>query len=130
MNISNEIIKILDDLGERFGIAVDWSNKNIIPYLEELCDRFINWQITTSVVWSVLGIVALIFGVISVIRIWKRKDSYRYFGDPDEGITWLFIGALALVVLGIIVIMVQCFDICRCLYMPELEIYNYIQWRS
>lgn len=31
--MSQEIINVLDNLGEKFGIAIDWSNENILPYL-------------------------------------------------------------------------------------------------
>lgn len=34
--MSEEIIKVIDELGKRFGIVIDWSNQNIIPYLQEL----------------------------------------------------------------------------------------------
>ena len=37
--MSEEIIKILDDLGRRFGILIDWSSKNILPYLQDLIPR-------------------------------------------------------------------------------------------
>ena len=31
--MSDEIIKLLDDLGQRFGIAIDWSSENMMPYI-------------------------------------------------------------------------------------------------
>lgn len=31
--MSDEIIKILDDLGQRFGVVIDWSSENVMPYL-------------------------------------------------------------------------------------------------
>lgn len=36
--MSNEIIKVLDDLSERLGIAIDWSSQNVMPYLQDLMD--------------------------------------------------------------------------------------------
>ena len=54
--MSDEIIKILDDLGQRFGIAIDWSAQNVMPYLKDLMSRFINYEMITSVVWMVVFI--------------------------------------------------------------------------
>ena len=54
MNFSDEVIKILNYLGEKFGIAIDWTNDNALPYLQELCDKFIKWEICTSTAWIVL----------------------------------------------------------------------------
>ena len=119
MKFSNEIIKILDDLGKRIGFAIDWSNKNVMPYLEELMRRFITWEIATSIIWIVLGVVMTSLGGALARHIWKNRDSYDYFGDPDEGITWLFILCLVLLVAGIPVVITQCFDICRAVYLPE-----------
>ena len=52
--MSEEVIKILDDLCKRFGIAIDWSSENIVPYLEQLCKKYINYEIVTSVIWIIL----------------------------------------------------------------------------
>lgn len=126
MKFSNEIIKILDDLGKRIGFAIDWSNKNVMPYLEELMRRFITWEIATSIIWIILGVVMTSLGGVFARYIWKNRDSYDYFGDPDEGITWLFILCSALLVAGIPVVITQCLDICRAVYLPEMTIYQYI----
>lgn len=29
--MSENIIKVLDELGKRFGIAIDWSSENVTP---------------------------------------------------------------------------------------------------
>lgn len=37
--MSEEIIKILDHIGSKFGVAIDWTDKNVMPYLQELADK-------------------------------------------------------------------------------------------
>ena len=32
--MSNEIIKVLDALSDKLGIAVDWTSENVLPYLQ------------------------------------------------------------------------------------------------
>lgn len=39
--ISDEIIKVLDDLCERFGIVIDWASENVVPQLTVLCEKLI-----------------------------------------------------------------------------------------
>ena len=46
---SDEIIKILDALCEKFGMAIDWTTENITPYLENLAGRIISFEISTSI---------------------------------------------------------------------------------
>ena len=47
--MSEEIIKALDDLGDRFGIAIDWTSENVLPYLQNLMDRFITYNIAMNI---------------------------------------------------------------------------------
>lgn len=122
MNVSEQIINVLDNLCQKFGIAIDWSAENVLPYLKELCGRFINWEIATSIAWIIIAIVMLIVGIISVRHIWKRKDKYPYF-------TWGFIGSISFVVIGVIVILTQCFDIIEAKCLPEKTIYDFISYQ-
>lgn len=48
--MSDEIIKILNALAEKFGIMVDWSQQNIQPYLQDLMYRVIQYNLATSVI--------------------------------------------------------------------------------
>jgi len=32
MEVSDQIIKVLDNLGQKFGVAVDWTQSNIMRY--------------------------------------------------------------------------------------------------
>ena len=41
MSFSSEIITLIDELAARFGIIIDWSAENIMPYLTDLGTRFI-----------------------------------------------------------------------------------------
>ena len=50
----DEIIKVLNDLSERLGIAVDWTSQNVLPYLQELCDKYISYEIWTSIVYILI----------------------------------------------------------------------------
>lgn len=34
--MSEDIIKVLDNLAQKFGIAIDWTSQNAMPYLEDL----------------------------------------------------------------------------------------------
>jgi len=47
--MANEIIKVLDNLGEKFGIAIDWSSANVVPYLQDLMTRIVKYETYTSI---------------------------------------------------------------------------------
>ena len=54
--MSEEVIKILDALAEKFGLAIDWTSANVLPYLQQLCDKCVMYEIVTSVIWILPGI--------------------------------------------------------------------------
>ena len=64
MTVSSQIIEVLNDLCMKFGIAIDWSAKNVGPYAQELAAKFISWEIATSWMWIVVGVVITIVGFI------------------------------------------------------------------
>lgn len=35
MTLSSEIINVLEFVGDKFGIAIDWTQANVMPYLQE-----------------------------------------------------------------------------------------------
>ena len=61
--MSEEIIKVLDELGKRFGIVIDWSNQNIMPYLQELLKSFIKMELNL-----ILMVLAYFQDVLFLIR--------------------------------------------------------------
>ena len=57
--VSDQIIKVLDNLCEKFGLAIDWSSKNIQPYLEELMAKAVNYKfsIATMIFSNIITII-------------------------------------------------------------------------
>ena len=125
--MSEEIIKVLDELGKRFGIVIDWSNQNIIPYLQELLKRFICYRNITACVWIILSIAMTISGVVMIrsLNRWRKSDDY---GDYDDdmlvGLGYIF--SVFIVALGIGLIIGNMFEIIKNVCMPEMVIYEYI----
>lgn len=117
--MSDEIIKILDDLAKRFGIAIDWSSKNVVPYLKELFGKFINYELYTSIVWILLGIIAIILGIFLIKNATKLDDVDGMFFIIGFGIFISFIG------LGII--FAQIYDIIACMTFPEKILFDAIE---
>lgn len=74
MDFSTQFIKILDELGKRFGVMVDWSNKNVLPYAKDLGNRLVQYEIATSwitIVIMILLIIACLSLLYMDIKHWE-----------------------------------------------------------
>ena len=117
MEISEQVITIFDDIGERLGVAIDWSQKDLLPYLQELFGRYIDFEIATSIFWIVVTFAATaILAVISFVLFKKLDLSY-----DDAMIFLVTIVAFAILffVIFIVVLMIQAIDIITCITFPE-----------
>ena len=121
--MSEEIIKVLDALAEKFGLAVDWTSANVIPYLEQLCDKYVNYEIATSVVWIMLGLLFFIVGIICYKIVYKHKDwgvtYYETISDDYFGRVLIYFGVILIFVVASLMVITQIFDIVTCFTFPE-----------
>ena len=118
--MSEEVIKILDVLAEKFGLVIDWTSANVLPYLQQLCGKYVTYEIATSVVWILIGVCLLFVGkyVIGKAKYcWEQYEEDQYYYDFGA----ILLGVLAgcIIVGGIIVILCQTFDIVTCITFPE-----------
>ena len=127
--MSEEIIKILDDLGRRFGIAIDWSSENVMPYLQDLMSRYVNYEVMTSVVWIVVSLVAIIgcsIGISAINKYANKVLEEHPYSDWDVG-KWLII-LFFIITIGCFAICIICqtLDIITCYTIPEKMIFKYL----
>ena len=128
--MSEEIIKVLDDLGNRFGIAIDWSNQNVIPYLQELMQRFIsmrNVQAIIQIVICFVIITALTILIIRSVKFLNRQDKNSCEYDDLECLHRLLEIVLAVfIILAFTVAICNIFGLIQNVYTPEITIIEYI----
>lgn len=79
--MSNEIIKVLDAICDKFGLAIDWTSQNVMPYVEQLCEHIVQYELVSSLIYTVLSLVILIVGTVLCIRMFKKifKSSLYEF---------------------------------------------------
>ena len=129
--MSEEIIKVIDELGKRFGIVIDWSNQNIIPYLQELLKRFICYQNITACVWIIVSIAMTISGFVMIkfLNKWIKSENYDsdYYVDDELLTIVVYICSIFMIVLGIGLIIGNILGIAKNICMPEMVVYEYIK---
>lgn len=118
MNVSEEIIKVLDYISEKFGMAMDWTSDNIMPYFTELCDKIVKYEICTSIIWLIIFSVAIALCIIYARKCIKLADEY----EAVDILAIVLIIAAAAFSIGFLV---QIFDIVKCGIFPEKYLMEY-----
>lgn len=138
MSVSEEIIKVLDDLGNRLGIAIDWTKDNVVPYVQDLTTRYAQMQITLNIiaacVYLIIGATAGVV-IVNIIRQWAKRNLKSMFIKSDSKCYDLISdgapniqGIIALSALGIAFLVAAiglpvCVDsIVKWICIPELQI--------
>lgn len=108
--MSNEIIKVLDTICDKFGLAIDWTSQNVTPYVEQLCEHIVRYELSSSILYILIAILAIVLA----IGIYK--------GDED------YVGFSAIIcIVAFIVICKQLFDILAATTFPEKILIEFMQ---
>lgn len=124
--MSDEIIKVLDDLSQRFGIALDWTSANVLPYLQVLTQKYVNYKLAMSILELIVGI--LLFAVAAkMIKAAKSQHRKVAEGEVDyssedfcvfTGIACCA-GVAFAIFIGVILVANALGDIITCVTFPE-----------
>ena len=127
MTVSEQIIQVLDNLGEKFGLALDWSSENILPYASELMNKAVSYKL-----WMNIGTLAFIgIGMIISWTIFFKTIKNKDFdwSDSKTGLI-AFVSIIVAAVFSMIFIFcaIYCIPIIiTCLIFPEKIIFDMVQ---
>lgn len=130
MEISKEVIAILDYLGAKFGVSIDWTSQNVMPYVQELAKRYIKYDIASSALFTA------IFLLIDIAIIAISVKAFQYNNKKYEGDKWNWdieervIHVVVTVFIMIIPTVLICFGIdsvLRDIFIPELRLYELLK---
>lgn len=120
--VSNQIIEVLDALCEKFGFAIDWTGQNVLPYMQELMSKAVNYELGTSVMWIVIIVLPTI--IACKMLIWSKNQFFHE--DEEVGMFFWAFSFVGLLVCAIVFVC-QVLDIITCLTFPEKIIFSIIQ---
>lgn len=130
MSFSNELITVLDYLAQKLGIVIDWTSDSVMPYLKDLCSRFIEYEILNSFMTVGTWAVFLLFftcWLIPTHLIAKNRFEWDWdhFTCVVAAVAW--IGFVICLIGTIASAAIEGFYIVECYKMPEKVIIDYIQ---
>ena len=134
MEISEQVIKVLDAVCDKFGIAIDWTSNNVIPYIQQLGNKIITYDICNSIMWLVIGsIVPLTIAILikkflnqKKLEAKERMNDYYTDGSLDEGGWCCYAMIIILIIIAIILTASNIQDIIQDVVFPEKTIIEFI----
>ncbi len=123
--MSEEIIKVLDNLAQKFGIAIDWTSQNVMPYVQDLVSRYIAYNNLIAIVQIAISVILITVGIVCIVKLikWTKKDEYY----DEELFCWGIAGSLFIIALGIGLTIGNTMGIIQNICMPEMTILDYIR---
>ena len=129
--MADEIIKVLDDLSQRFGIAVDWSSQNMMPYLQTLGNKLVNYKIALAT----LGVICGAICIVLALYLWKDANKYSkdkhpddyYRNDYDTQYGYRMVGCLCALGIGILLVFINAHTIILGVTFPEKLIFDEVK---
>lgn len=135
--MSDEIIKVLEYLGEKVGMCIDWTSEkiasDIMPYLQELYHKCVVWGIVQNLIGVFVGAALIVSAVVILRKLLKaykgeKETKYELFdcGDPTLLGLISIICVITFSVSGIIVFLVALTDTLNWVIFPEGQILKMI----
>ena len=135
MEISEQVIKVLDAVCDKFGIAIDWTSNNVIPYIQQLGNKIIIYDICNSIMWLVVGCVLPLTVAIFIKKFLNKKkleaketinDYYYKDGSLDTGAWYCYLIIGILLVIAIVIGTISLQSIIQDILFPEKTIIEFI----
>ena len=123
MSFSENFINIMDAIGKQLGIAIDWTSQNVVPYLEQLSGKIVNYELYMSIAGLAFSIAIIAFGIFLYI-VPKKGARYSYY--YEEWTAFKFAMSIMCIIVGILLIITNGMDIITCLTLPEKAIIEFI----
>ena len=135
MEISNQVIEVLDAVCDKFGIAIDWTSNNVIPYVEQLGNKIVAYDIYMSIMWLVVGCVIPLTVAIFIKKFLNKKKleskeepNNYYFTDGtlDDGVEDCYFIVGILLAIAIVIGIANIQSIIQDITFPEKTIIEFI----
>ena len=136
MEVSEQVIKVLDAVCDKFGIVIDWTSNNVVPYIQQLGNKIITYDICISIMWLVIGSVMTLIVAILIKKFLNQKkleaketinDYYYTDGSLDNGAFYCYLIIGMLLIIAIVIGTISSQSIIQDITFPEKTIIEFIK---
>jgi hypothetical protein len=132
--MSQEIINVLNYLGEQLGIVIDWTSENVWPQVMDILGRYRLFELVSVSFWLLVEIAMLIVATIIFKKLLKGyvniKESdesnlfwnHGYYGIGPSGLSMVLMGiGVIFAVSGMVTFSIDIGNLLKWLIVPEIK---------
>lgn len=122
--MSDELTKVFDKIAEKFGIVVDWTKKDVLPYIQDLMQRYRNLAIAQNII-TIIFCVLIVNSCIFLLKHIYKANKKSIFREYDNDVSILGLIAIICCVTAISIcipmIGVTINEVLNWIFVPELQ---------
>ena len=130
--MDNKVIEVLDYMGEKLGIAIDWTAENVMPQVTEFMERYQVYAIIEHGIYIIMFMILIAIIGVFLKRMFKgvaTKDHANIWYDiswSTDGFIPIMIAIVCVVVAAFTVaeIVDHIFDIAKWALIPEMQFFE------
>lgn len=116
-----EIEKALDQLAEKFGVVVDWSQDRY-SYVQDILNQYRTVSIVQDAITIVLFVLGTILATLVLKYIFKQDRKYIISADADDSISAIIIAVcIVFLLIFVPVTIASIYDMAEWIFVPETQ---------
>ena len=130
--MDKELCNVIDKIAEKIGVAIDWSNENVMPYIQDIMQRYRTMNIVNDIIVTTVCAIIITICVIVAVKITKgitngsqnMVSSIWFDADYDAVSIFSMMTSIIIAISFLISVIMLCGatgKLMGWLYVPEVE---------
>ena len=130
--MDEELCNVIDKIAEKIGVAIDWSSENVMPYIQDIMQRYRTMNIVNNIIVTTVCAIIITICAIGAVKITKgiinglqnTESSIWFDADFDMVSTFSIATYIIIAILFLISGIVLCDaigELMGWLYVPEVK---------
>ena len=130
--MDEELCNIIDKIAEKIGVAIDWSSENVMPYIQDIMQRYRTMNIVNNIIVTAVCAIIITICVIVAVKITKgitngsqnMVSSIWFDADYDAVSIFSMMASIIIAISFLISVIMLCGatgKLMGWLYVPEVE---------
>lgn len=130
--MDKELCNVIDKIAEKIGVVVDWTNENVLPFIQDIMQRYRTMNVVKNVITMIVCTIIITICVIFVIKMIKGivnghqngVSSIWFDADYDVVSTFSIVTYAITLISFLISVIVLCGatgGLMEWLYVPEVK---------